>query len=206
MSKGFNYKKATQAINFFVREKESEGENLTKLYALKLVYLADRYHLRKYGRSITNDVYYAMKLGPVASSVKDVIEGSSFLLSKEDDNPEEDYFTEYLERGDNHHIFSLADVDIDVFSDTDIEALSFALENFKDVDLVNETHKYPEWKKFEKRLENEESSRFAMNVLDFFENPEEGTEDKFDHDKDILESSKEEFIESNDIEKILSNY
>lgn len=41
---------------------------MDKLKLLKLVYLADKYHLIYYGRTITNDDYYAMKHGPIASN------------------------------------------------------------------------------------------------------------------------------------------
>lgn len=36
------------------------GKRLSKLNALKLVYLADRDHLRKYGMPIIRDEYFAM--------------------------------------------------------------------------------------------------------------------------------------------------
>ena len=42
--------------------------------AIKLIYLADRLHLRKYGRPIIGDMYWAMKLGPVGSLAKRVAE------------------------------------------------------------------------------------------------------------------------------------
>ena len=72
----FDYRKATQALNHFALK---EGGQINKMKALKLVYLADRYHLRKYGRLITNDVYFAMPYGAVASGVKDIAEDSAFL-------------------------------------------------------------------------------------------------------------------------------
>jgi len=43
---------------------------IDKLHAIKYFYFADKYHLMKYSRMITNDTYYAMKMGPVASNVK----------------------------------------------------------------------------------------------------------------------------------------
>lgn len=51
--------------------------------ALQLVYFADRYHLRKFGRPITNDEYFAMPYGPVASGAKDIAEGSIGLSTHE---------------------------------------------------------------------------------------------------------------------------
>ena len=85
----FDYQKATQSLTFFA---EKEGGRIHKMKALKLVYLADRYHLRKYGRPITNDEYFAMPYGPVASGVKDIIEMSDFLGAEEKFMKGEHYF------------------------------------------------------------------------------------------------------------------
>ena len=80
MNLTFAHRKATQALNYFARQ--SSGR-LNKLKALKLIYFADRYHLRTYGRPITNDRYLAMEYGPVASSCKDLAEMSEFLGKEE---------------------------------------------------------------------------------------------------------------------------
>ena len=63
--------KATQALNFFARQ---EGASIVKMKALKLVFFADRYHLRRYGRPVVRDKYKAMEYGPVASTAYDLIE------------------------------------------------------------------------------------------------------------------------------------
>src|SRR5882724_2767190 len=65
----FSHRKATQALNFFARK---AGGRINKMKALKLVYFADRYHLRKYGRPVVGDEYLAMNYGPVASGTKDL--------------------------------------------------------------------------------------------------------------------------------------
>jgi len=57
MSLAFAHRKATQALNVLAR---NSGGTISKLKALKLVFFADRYHLRKYGRAIINDRYFAM--------------------------------------------------------------------------------------------------------------------------------------------------
>ena len=52
MPMSFSYKKATQALNYFARQ---SGGHLHKMKALKLLFFADRFHLRKSGRPLTND-------------------------------------------------------------------------------------------------------------------------------------------------------
>ncbi len=46
---------------------------------VKLLYLADREHLRRFGRPITFDKYVAMPFGPVASSAFDLLKGNKVL-------------------------------------------------------------------------------------------------------------------------------
>jgi len=165
----FDYKKATQTLNYFVNK---EHGVINKLKALKLVYLADRYHLRKYGRLITNDTYFAMDYGPVPSGVKDIAEASEFL-----GEAEKQYSSKYIEPISNLELKSKNSIDSNIFSKSDIEALNFAWRQFgnlKQFVLSELTHEYPEWKKHEKALELD--SRIQIHLEDFFEDPEKDIE------------------------------
>ena len=170
----FNYKKAVQAINFFTTK---NGGTIDKLRMLKLVYFADRYHLRKYGRLITNDQYWAMQFGPVASSVKEMAELDSLC------GTERHYAMQYLLRGmedlnePKYLVKSISSMDESVFSESDLEALNYAWDRFSSNmrSLVNITHRYPEWKRHESRLEAGES-RVPMSLYDFFDDPEDGND------------------------------
>lgn len=161
----FDYPKAVQAINFFARK---SGGTIDKLKVIKLLFFADRYHLRKYSRLVTNDDYKAMKLGPVGSGIKDIIDSSSFI-----DEDIREYASKYLTKDDNN-IQSLVDVDADVFSKSDLEALTFALNEFGQYDqfkLKRLTHEYPEWKKHEPAIDSG-VKQIDMNLVDFFEEPD----------------------------------
>lgn len=169
----FKYKKAAQALNFFAIE---NGGLINKMKALKLVFFADRYHLRKYGRPITNDEYYAMPFGPVASGVKDIAEFSDFL-----GETEQEYAAQFIERPDQYTIRSKAACSEKVFSKSDLEALRYAWEKFGQVDefaLVELTHQYPEWKRHESAIET--TQRIKMFYEDFFEDPAPGVDKCFD--------------------------
>ncbi|MCB1234479.1 MAG: SocA family protein, partial [Verrucomicrobiae bacterium] len=107
MNLTFAHRKATQALNFFARK---ETGRINKLKALKLVFFADRCHLRRYGRPITNDRYLAMNYGPVASSCKDLAEMSEFLGSEE-----RAYAEQYL-APDRHDYLSVGEIDEREFS------------------------------------------------------------------------------------------
>ena len=69
-------------MNFLARQ---AGGSIHKLKALKLVYFADRYHLRRYGRPVIGDEYLAMQYGPVPSNTKDIAEMGDFLGQEERD-------------------------------------------------------------------------------------------------------------------------
>ncbi len=187
----FDYKKATQAINYLAIK---EGGRIEKLKLIKLVYFADRYHLRRYGRPMINDAYFAMPLGPVGSSVKDIAEFSSFL-----DETERVYANCYIAVGTTANtILSKTDVDTDIFSKSEIEALSFSYSEFGNqsaYSLVDITHQYPEWEKFKNSLESRETTREPMSYTDFFSNPTNKLDDKFALGVDILSASQELFEE-----------
>lgn len=51
-----------------------------KYQAVKLFYLADKLHLNRFGRPITQEVYYALPYGPVASITMDLLEGDRRLM------------------------------------------------------------------------------------------------------------------------------
>jgi hypothetical protein len=48
-----------------------------KYQAVKFFYLADREHIRRYGRPITFERYFALSYGPVASTALDLLNGAS---------------------------------------------------------------------------------------------------------------------------------
>lgn len=138
-----------------------------KLAAIKLLFFADRYHLRKYGRLISDDTYYALPHGPVASNslniVNEVISGENAGVDKQ-----------YI-KGNSVTSFVAVDSDyeLEYLSDSDIEALDFAIRKFGDKqawDLRNLTHEYPEWKRYKHTLESQLSRREKIVMNDFFEN------------------------------------
>jgi len=158
-----NHEKATQVLNSMAAR---SGGSIDKITALKLVFFADRYHIRKYGRPIIGDEYFAMPKGPVPSMAKDIAEKSDEL-----DESEREYVDKYLSVScEDYKITSIAPVDNDVFSDSDLEALDFSWETFGGFGkrVINISHAYPEWNKFRERLEKKEVKRCLMDYADFF--------------------------------------
>lgn len=191
----FSHRKATQALNFFARQ---NGGKINKLKALKLIYFADRHHLRRYGRPITNDRYVAMNYGPVASACKDLAEMSDFLGDEE-----RTYAEPFLQTVDKHTYASKGEPDTSVLSASDLESLRFAWENYQGWDafrLAEHTHQFPEWKRHETELAS--SSRADMSYLDFLENPEPGVDVLPPLSPETQADFKEEFGELNVLEAL----
>lgn len=173
MSRLFDYRKATQALNFFAI---AAGGRIDMIRALKLVFFADRYHLRKYGRPVTNDTYFAMRLGPVPSGVKDIASQSSFV-----DETECEYAKRFVSTREQNKIASIAPVEERALSATDLEALEFAWGNFGYTErgICEITHVYPEWAKHSSELESRVASRVEMDYRDFLDDPEEDVDPCF---------------------------
>ena len=123
----------------------------TKL--IKLLYLADKYHLINYGRIVTNDVYQSTEIGPVGRTANNLLELYKLNFSEE----EVEFASRFL-RKNKRGIFTSKKptpslktptkaIELDMLSDTDVEALDFAIDNFgymKSNDILNYTRKFPE--------------------------------------------------------------
>ena len=180
----FSHRKATQALNFFARK---AGGRINKMKALKLVYFADRYHLRKYGRPVVGDEYLAMNYGPVASGTKDLAEMSDFLGEEE-----ERYAKRFIRPAESAITYSsIHNVDEKVLSESDREALEFSWKRFgrtAEFALSKLTHRYPDWKKHEAALASKTVSRAPMNYRDFLEDPPSGVDPCYELDVETREA------------------
>ncbi|MDR1282537.1 MAG: SocA family protein [Opitutaceae bacterium] len=167
MSFPFSHRKTTQALNFFACQ---SGGEINKLKALKLVYLTDRYHLRRFGRPVTGDEYFAMPYGPVASGAKDLAEMDAMLS-----DAERAYGSQYIVPVDRYTYRSIAGVEACVLSESDHLALAWAWQTFggrERFDLAEYTHRYPEWKRHEESLAGGRETRIPMTYRDFLDDSE----------------------------------
>ena len=167
MSLSIAHRKSAQALNFFARQ---GGGSINKLKALKLLFFADRYHLRKFGRPVSECSYFAMKHGPVASEAKNIAEEADQL-------PQNvlAYARKYVRKKGDYDCSTNADIDSSVLSTSDLEALNFAWRHFgrfSKYQLRDITHHYPEWKRHESKLET--IKRVPMDYADFFKEPDAG--------------------------------
>jgi len=194
----FAYKKATQAVNFFARK---EGGKISKMKALKLIFFADRYHFRKYGRLITSDKYFAMEHGPVPSSTKHLVD-----MNEAQHRLGRDYAERFVQPLSSSELQSISDVETKVLSKTDLEALEFAWSKFGRMtagSLRNLTHSYPEWEKRKRQLLQGPKKAVKIDLLDFLEEPAGGA-DPCSAVDDRRRTAIREFVQqTQSVEKIL---
>lgn len=160
-----DFQKIVQSLCYVGNQRKKRC--IGKIDALKIIYLADRHHLRSYGSSITGDAYYAMKRGPVASRTKDVIEGkfgSDDHLSK--------YALQFITPGSDSFC-AKAQKRFDCLAETDIVSLSVGYKKYVELgenqkNIVEYTHNFPEWRKHLSSL-NAGRTRVKMSVADFFD-------------------------------------
>ncbi len=159
-------RKIIESIYYILNKVESAD----KIQILKWIYLADKYHLINYGRTITGDQYCAMKYGPVASAVKDVLELNQQIIPKN----ERIYVSNIIANIDKITYKRTKDATSSSFehlSITDKKAFDFIIRKFGKMNafqLVKYTHKYPEWKEHEQKFANNKSRVEIIKVKDLF--------------------------------------
>ena len=153
-----------QALHYVLKRVGSAN----KLKLVKLLFLADKYHLQLFGRTITADEFIAMKRGPVGSVTKDILDFDQDWLESED----VEYSEKFLERvGDFDYKAKSIECEYEMLSETDIKALDFVLTRFGALShgqLIDLTHTFPEWARHEKELAEEVVKRAPIDTAEMF--------------------------------------
>lgn len=149
----FNEKKATQAAARFLRLANGRM-NYMKL--IKLLYIADREALLRWGRPITTDAYFSMQHGPVLSQVHDLItEGPNPLVG-------ETFWSQHVSEPEHYSVSLKADPSDDQLSEAEEELIDEAFAKFGHLNewkLVDVVHNFPEW-------QNPEGGRIRIDYAD----------------------------------------
>lgn len=108
---------------------------------VKLLYLADRTALIKWGRPITFDWYVSMSHGPVLSFTLD-------LINSQPDPGSESYWHQFISERKGHEVSLKGDIPNDQLSPAEEQALEEVLNEYGQMsqwELRDLTHKLPEW-------------------------------------------------------------
>jgi uncharacterized phage-associated protein len=130
----FDKEKSIAALLYIVKQLGSADFHKIS----KILYYADQKHLIKYGTPITGDFYNAMNYGPVPSRIYDILKtvrGDSLFNTNE--------FAQYFAVDNAYIVKALVEPDLDEFSESDVECLTEAIAENKDLDftkLVNKSH------------------------------------------------------------------
>lgn len=147
-----------------------------KYQAVKFFYLADRKHLNRHGRPITQEAYYALPYGPVASKAMDLLERDRWTLNEAglDDLPFE--VEEEIRKGRSLTVIGrpLRDVNFDLFSKSDLRVFDEVIAEYGECtfeQLFEITHNHEAYKKaWGRRRPN--SKRAEMHYDEMIESPE----------------------------------
>lgn len=140
----YQEEKFVNALLFFGKKTNPKIFGITKL--LKLLFLSDFNHFKKYGRPILGDIYFRLKQGPVPSV--------SYSLFNETFHHGENTILKEVARVipekmidfDLGRIEPLRNPDFDVFSESDIEIMEDVAKKFYNktgTEMVKEIHKIP---------------------------------------------------------------
>lgn len=165
----FNIEKIIQVFGY-LRNKHDVKD---KLMLIKLLFFADRIHIRRHFSLISNDVYCPLKHGPVGSSSLDVLnKDSDYLGSYSDDDISLLNKIEII--GDSRNI---EESSTSYLSKNEMQILDEVVQifgKFGPYDLSEISHDYPEWKRFQQYFEEGNYLRrdkAFIKMEDFFTNP-----------------------------------
>ena len=148
----FDRKKALEVI-LYVAQKAQRND---KYHIVKILFLADKEHLSKYGRFICGDHYVKMEYGPTPSGTYDIVKRKN---------------REFICEGDN--LSPNRDPNMEFFSETDIECLDNAIQqlgskSFDEVHAISQDETFMEAE--ERDITVEEIAKKLQNadeVLDY---------------------------------------
>ena len=185
-------RKIIQALTYIAYQQP--GHKINSMKAYKLLWLADRYHLRQYGRTITGDTFFALPHGVVPSDAKNVVEHQATHIPTD-----EKYRDKYIKRLGKYSFQAITEPDVMLFSDSDQEVLDKILQVFgalNQYELEKLSHKFPEWLAYESKLRAEGTPKaYKIDIDYFFDEAKEDNSGLFADDPEKIALIKEYFHE-----------
>lgn len=140
----YQQEKFINALLFFGKKTDPEKFGITKL--LKLLFLSDFLHFKKYGRPILGDVYFHLPQGPVPS-ISYGLFNDTFQIGQDTDLKKVARIVpEQVGDFKLGRIEPLKDPSLDVFSESDLEIMEHIAKKFyrkTGTDMVKDIHKIP---------------------------------------------------------------
>ena len=121
------YHKALETLVYLANKDQRQ------YWILKAIYLADKEHLKRYGRQIFDDRYIAMKLGPVPSLAYDIVKSTREGAAGY--NFPEPVPATALTAPDNRTVKASRKANVNLLSASEIECLNNAYDLIKNLTL-----------------------------------------------------------------------
>ncbi|HEX7447565.1 MAG TPA: Panacea domain-containing protein [Pirellulales bacterium] len=134
----FDERKTIQAVAFLLRREPGHRMNYMRL--LKILYIAEREAIQESGKPLTGSRVIAMQRGPVLEDVLSLIRGQHI------GTPEWARFI----RKDRYFLEMVADPGVShltKYLSNKLEEVATRYEDLDEWEMVEETHRLPEWKK-----------------------------------------------------------
>ena len=193
----FNRSKAIAALLFLASEQPKRIRNFDRYKAAKLLFLADKHHLVRYGRPITGDYYKALQWGPIPQIVLDTLSEleSGTFRSLTATAASEVLEFKSLPGHDHPCLVAKAKLDTRELSPSDLEVLNYVADRFGQAsfdELYHVTHDTPAYQKAWERRGGAAASE--MDFKDFFQ-----------ADPDAVEGVLQELVENDGLRKALAD-
>ncbi len=133
----YNQRKAAEVTAYLLSKAPNQREYL--ILIVKLIYIAERRALHRWGRLITWDRFVSMDNGPVPSQTLNLISGTE---------QQSEIWDEYISDRSAHRIGLREMPEIEELSQAEIDLLDEVYDEFGALnrwEVVDETHKFPEW-------------------------------------------------------------
>lgn len=168
----YKNKKRLQIINYIFNNLD-DSEGLSKEFIGKLIYMANKLFLLKYGCTITGDKFVAFERGTTCSESLALMDMDAKHIEGKDSQAIQTFKNIYeVSKRENsgkvHTIFATKKVqdNFSTISDNEREILDIVLNRFgkmRDSEISEYTHNFLEWKNFN------EKKRTSLNIDDVFE-------------------------------------
>jgi uncharacterized phage-associated protein len=161
----FNVEKIIQVLAYIQRRINCRD----KLKLIKLLFFADRMNLRKGYGFISLDIYYALKNGPTASKTLNIINKYEDYLDMTPDNIKPYDKIKIINKNDR----IIEEAKTSYISKMEISVLDEICETFGRFtidELIEITHDYSEWKRYEHLFNSGITDSELIVVEDFFKN------------------------------------
>lgn len=184
----FDFDKALAALAYLA-SRDVPALDVYKLH--KLLFLADKYHLVRYGRPITGDQYVAMEYGPVPSRTYDLLK--AYVEGDRDEAVTRlAGFLELEQQYKYPRFKAKAAYDAALFSQSDVSALERTVELFGDKtfeELKAITHEMPAFRRaWEARPADKKSVPMEFEAF-------------FEEDSEAIGGAFEEMLENDSLRK-----